>query len=356
MENNQFEDMIEFAKKICQTTIIGNNLSFLYENITPEFREKLTIAEIGRRLATMEGEHGTFTKVGDATTPNPSTKDEGFYIFDVSVFINKNEWFATFSMNMDHKINGLEFSRHPFYIAASYFNPHKVLIQDLSETPLIRYVKPALRNSSTLPMAILVHTAVSLDVDGHLGIRYPFRDFEYIAQKKVGFIKPDYRNFSSNDPIVDMAKLCINLTSELPETSSIFLILHGFASIFLPQILSSSPHPIAGAVLVNPAWEAIPGSGLQNMTPEKVPQNLPMLIIGCGRDQVMIPDHWKMWKDTAKNGDSKWVELADHFLMDADIIPTAENDLYMKVEKHVNEDALDLINRWILEHSPSQEN
>lgn len=355
MENNNFDDLIAFAKKVCETTIIGNNLSFLHENLTPEFREKLSISELGRRLAKMEGDHGTFTKVGEATTPVPSTKDEGFYVFDVSIFINKNEWFATFSMNKDHQINGLEFSRHPFYIAAPYFNPHKVLIQDINENPLIRYVKPALRNSSTIPMTILVRHGFSLDIDGHLGIRYPFRDFEYIAQKKVGFVKSDYKGFDSNNPIVDMANLCIEKVAELRETSSIFLLVHGFASLFLPQILKSSPSPVAGVVLLNPAWEALPGSGMPDMTPERVPQGIPTLIIGCGKDQVMISAHWQMWKDNVRGAESKWFERADHFLMDADQEPTMENDLYLKEEKHVHEAALDAIVDFVLRNSPQPE-
>ena len=128
-------------------------------------------------------------------------------------------------------------------------------------------------------------------------------------------------------------------------------MLHSFASLFLPQILAQRGDQIKGIILMNPAWEAIPGSGLEDMTDAKVPKDKPVLVIGSEFDQVMVPDHFEAWKAAlkdAKDVSSVWAKRADHFLMTTDRIP--DEELYMRTTGHVSEKAMTQIVSWVMNH------
>lgn len=351
-ETEALSDLTDFAKNIIQESVIGSNLQILYDNLTDEFKNKITVSELGRRLAEMEEHHGVFTKIGESTQPAPNPMAPGFWTFDISVFIKENEWFAHFSMNKEHKINDFNFSRKPFYIPADYFNPHKVISAKINDLPEIYYIKPSKRKTNKIPIALFIHAAVQMDVDGHFGLRYPFRDLDFIAQHKVGLIRNSYENYGEPDPIVSIASHSISAAQKIPECGNIFLMLHGFASLFLPSIVNKHIDSLSGIVLLNPAWEAVPGSGLENMNPEKIPHKLPILIIGSGNDQVLIKDHFDAWKKHAPEADSFWFENCDHFMMDAKQIP--QEDDYMKTEGHVNEKLMRQVFTWIRNHSTIQ--
>ncbi|OHT04836.1 hypothetical protein TRFO_27630 [Tritrichomonas foetus] len=352
MENTPPPDLIDFAKKLLQDSVIGSNLQTLHDSLTEDFKEKLTISELGRRLAEMEEHHGMFTRISDSTPPIPNPEFPGFWTIDISMYIKNNEWFAHLSINNDHKINDFNFSRKPFFIPAEYFNPHKVIDTKVNDLPEIHYIKPTKRKTNKLPIGVFIHAAVQMDIDGHFGLRYPFRDLDFMAQHKVGLIKNTYENYGEPDPIVAITSHSIHSAKKISECGNVFLILHGFASLFLPQLVEKHGDDLSGVVLLNPSWEAVPGSGLESMTIEKVPHKLPILIIGCGNDQVLIKDHFEMWKKAAPEAESGWFEHCDHFMMDAKQIPQ-ESD-YMKTEGHVNEKLMRNVITWIRSHSTEE--
>ena len=352
MSSEGLSDLIDFAIKIINESVIGSNLQFLYDSLTDEFKSSITISELGRRLAEMEENHGVITKIGDSTQPTPNPISPGFWTFDISLFIKQTEWLAHFSMNTEHKINDFNFSRRPFFIPAEYFNPHKVISTKINDLPEIYYVKPSKRKTNKIPIIVFIHTAGQMNIDGHFGLRYPFRYLDFIAQHKVGFIKSSYENYGDPDPIVSIAAYSVNAAQKIPECGNVFLMLHGFASLFLSPIFNKISSVLSGIILLNPAWEAVPGSGLENMSPEKIPHQLPILIIGCGNDQILIKDHFDTWKANAPEADSFWFEKCDHFMMDAKQIPQ-END-YLKTEGHVSEKLMRQIITWTRSHSSIQ--
>ena len=350
MEKSQ--ELIDAAKKILQDSVIGSNLQILHDNLTDDFKQRISISELGRRLAEMEENHGVFTKIGDASNLNPNPEHPGFWTFDVSVYVKNVEWFAHFSMNEEHKINDFNFSRKPFYIPPEYLNPHKIISTKVNDLPEIYYIKPTKRKTNKLPIAILIHAAVQMDIDGHFGLRYPFRDFDFIAQHKVGLIRNSYKNYGEPDPIVSIAKHSITAAHKISECNKIFIMLHGFASLFLPKIFENNSELISGIVLLNPAWEAVPGSGLKDMTKEKIPHKTPYLIIGSEFDQVMVKDHFEAWKSAVPEAESLWFNHCDHFMMEAKQIP-GEAD-YMKTEGHVSEKLMRKIITWVKSLSPDE--
>ena len=349
-----FEKISECCRNICQESIIGTNMQIIHDAIAPEFKELLTISEIGKRLALADEKSGGFKRIGNITKPTPSMEQPQYFEVRVSLFTEtNNEWLAVFSINQECKINNLFFC-HPSYIAANYFNPHKVLSQDINEKPLMKFYKPAMRKTSKIPMAILVQAILVFDIDGHMYSRYPWKDFEFLAQKKIGLIKTDGRTSDSTNAIVDIAINEVKKASELKETSKIFLLIHSFAALFLPEILKNTHIPIGGIILLNPAWEPIggPQSGNPSMTADKVPKDIPMLIIGSGNDQFLTQCHYDLWNKAAPQAEAKWYEKVDHFMMDCNDIPT--DDSYMSEEGHVNEKILRDIVAWIKKQDPVQ--
>lgn len=347
-----FTEIIKFAKDLLKASVMEGNLQMLFDSLTPEFQEKIPISELGRRLALMEQEHGMFTRIGDATEPYQNQSAPGFFEFDVKMYINTQEWFAHLSINNEHKLNDFNFSREPFYIAPQYFNPHKLSTTQLSELPLIKYIQPNKRHTVKLPIIIFIHAAVQLNIDGKMGVRYPFRDFDYIAQKKVGLIRCSYENYGDPDPIIAITNHCFEKVSNIPEKGNVYLMLHGFAALFLPKIYEQHKTEMDGVILLNPAWEAVPGSNLANMTVEKVPKDINAYIVGSGNDQIMIKDHFDMWVSAFPNCENAFYEKCDHFLMNCETIPN-ETD-YVKKDDHVNNRALKNISTWVKEHSPSE--
>ena len=354
MEEINFDDLIEQCRKICEKSIIETNMEVIHNAIAPEFKELLTMAEIAKRLALADEKSGGFRRIGDITKPEPKQDQPGYFEVRVSLYTEKgSEWLAVFSINKDCKINNLFFC-HPQYIAANYFNPHKVVSTDISEKPLIKFYKPTMRKTSKIPMAVFVQAILVFDIDGHMYSRYPWKDFEFLAQKKIGLIKTDGRTSESTNAIVDIALNGIQKAAELRETSKIFLLLHSFSALFLPEILSRTQSQIGGIVLLNPAWEPMggPQSGNPSMTADKVPKDIPMLIIGSNNDQFLTPPHFELWKKAAPQAEAKWYDKVDHFLMDASDIPTDES--YMNEEGHVNEKVLRDIVAWIKKIDPAE--
>jgi hypothetical protein len=342
------EGIIEFARKLLEDSVINRDSGVLFNALTDEFKAKQSISEISRRLAKMEEEHGSFTRIGSASTPIPNPSETEFWILDISMFVNSVEWFARLSINSECKLNDFSFFRKPFYIAPTYFNPHKVTTADLSTCPIVRFVQPQRRKTAKLPIAVFIHAAVHLDYDGHFGLRYPFRDLDFLAQHKVGLVRSSYENYGVPDAVVSLAQTSIGLAVKIPCNGGLFLIIHSFAALFLPGILAIQRSAILGIVLINPAWEAIPGSGLENMNPEKAQTGVPMLIIGSENDQVLIRDHFEIWTNAIPNAERVWLEKTDHFLMNADEIP--DESRYVATEGHVDEEAMRKIFKWIRAH------
>lgn len=336
----------EAAKELMQASVMKGDSAILFNSLTEDFKEKFTISELSRRLAQMEDQHGMFTRIGDPTEPVANPTCDGFWVFDVPMFVNQIEWLARISMNADHKLNDFAFTRKPFYICPSYFNPHKVETKDLNYLPIIKYVKPSRRKTRKLPIAVFVHPVVGVDYNGQIGLRYPFRDLDFLAQRKVGLIRSSYESYGEPDPIVSIARHGIDHAANIEENGCTLLMLHSFASLFLPAILASRD-TVKGVILLNPAWEAMPNSGLENMTDDRVPKDLPMLIVGSEFDQVMIRGHFDAWKTACPNADGIWVDKADHFLMTADSVP--DEGVYEKTEGHVSEHAMRKIAKWVRE-------
>jgi hypothetical protein len=287
------ESLVEFARQLLEDSMIKGNSSVLFNSLTEEFQMKLSISELSRRLAEMEQTRVTFTRIGSASTPVPNPTAEGFWVFDVSMFINSVEWLARVSINSNRKLNDFSFFRKPFYIAPDYFNPHKVETIELSSHPIIRLTQPKKRKTVRLPIAVFIHAVVHVGYDGQLGLRYPFRDLDFLAQHKVGVVRNSYEEFGAPDTVVSLARMSIELAIKFPSNDGLFLIVHSFVCLFLPRIIEIQRAAIVGIVLINPVWEAIPGSGLENMTIEKAQTELPMLIVGAENDQVLVKDHFE---------------------------------------------------------------
>jgi hypothetical protein len=342
------DELGAFARQLLENAVIKGDSAALFDALTDEFKATLTISEISRRLAQMEQEHGMFTQVGAASPPTPNPAAEGFWIFDVAMYINQIEWFARVSINSEHKLNDFSFSRKPFYIAPDYFNPHKIQTLQLSKHPIVRLMQPKQRKTVKLPIGVFVHAVVHVDFDGHLGLRYPFRDLDFLAQHKIGLIRSSYENYGEPDPVISLARTSIELAMTVPINGGLFLILHSLAALFLPTILAIRREAVRGVVLVNPTWEAIPGSGLENMTAEHAQTGVPVLIIGSANDQILVEEHFRLWVKAIPEAQAEWLEKTDHFLMNADQIP--DENAYLATPGHVNEKALRKIYGWIRSH------
>jgi hypothetical protein len=147
-----------------------------------------------------------FTRVGTASTPIPNPAAADFWVFDVSMFINQIEWFARVSINCDCRLNDFSFSRKPFHIAPDYFNPHKIETVELSADPIVRFMQPRRRRTVKLPVAVFVHAVVEVNYDGQIGLRYPFRDLDFLAQHKIGLVRSSYENYGEPDTVVSLAR------------------------------------------------------------------------------------------------------------------------------------------------------
>ncbi|KAH0794128.1 hypothetical protein GPJ56_002006 [Histomonas meleagridis] len=337
---NVQNDLVEYARDILKKVIIQGDIKSLHDSLVDELRDVLTIQILAQRISKID----EISEIRNATEPKLNLLSPGFWTFDIPVIIKSTEWLAHFSINSSHKINDFNFSQKPHFIPASYFNPHKVICQQLSDLPQIYYIKPVKRKTVKLPIAVFIHAAVQLDLDGHMGMRYPFRDLDFLAQHKVGLIRNSYENYGEPDTVVCIALKSIDAALSLEEHESITLILHGFAALFLPNILEKRGSLISKIILINPAWEALPESNLENMSIDKVKCDLPIMLIGCENDQIMIKDHFDMWKEALGNSYALWFENCDHFLMRALRIPT-ENDY--TVEGHVEEKVMRKMIQWM---------
>jgi hypothetical protein len=340
-----FAGLAEFSKKLLEDSVMKGDSAILFNSLTDDFKTTLTISELSRRLAQMEHDHGMFTRVDIPPPPIPDPEAEGFWIFDVPMFIGQIEWFARLSINASQKLNNFSFSRKPFYIAPTYFNPHKVKTEELSQLPLIRLNEPTRRKTRKLPICVFIHALVQVNYDGQMGLRYPFRDLDFLAQHKVGLIRNSFENYGEPDTIIAIARQSIEQAVSRPENGGTFIMLHSFAALFLPAILAIKRDAISGVILLNPAWEAAPGSGLENMTVERAQTGLPTLIIGSGNDQILVKDHFDLWQQAIPNAKCQWFEKIDHFLMDAVKIPDEAE--YVKTVGHVSEKVLRVIFGWI---------
>jgi len=345
MNQESIKELHSFGRQIIENSVIGGNLSFLHDSLTDENRERMTIADIGRRLAITEEGYGMFTRIGKPTKPVPSSIFNRAWEFEYELFIRDTLWFAHFCINNEGKLCYMNFYRKPSYVCPSYFNIHKVLSEDICQKPKIVYTKPALRKTTHLPVSVLIHTVVHVDIDGHIGLRYPFKDMEYLAQKKIGLIRGEYSGWSEPDPVISMAKLCINKAISLKEASKIVLIVHSFAALMIKEILADFNGKIGGIVLLNPAWEAAPGSNLRNMSKQNVPKGIPCLIIGSEYDQILTVQQYEKWKKWMPSSEYIVFPKTDHFIMDCDYIP--EDFEYKSWERHVNVEIIHHMRTWI---------
>jgi pimeloyl-ACP methyl ester carboxylesterase len=339
-------DLAQYAKELLEASVIGGDSGKLHNSLTDDFKQILTIAELSRRLAEME-KRGEFTRIGNASEMVPNPDAPGFWAFDVEVFAGDVQWFAHFSMNSDHKLNEFSFWGKATYMAPEYLQLEKIESRNLSELPVIRFIMPNQRKTRKLPVAVFLHAVVHLRYDGQMGVRYPFSDLDFLAQHKVGLIRNSYENYERPDPVIAIARQSLDLGSALAENGGLFLVIHSFAALFLPDFLALG-HEIRGVILINPAWEAAPESGLPNMSTDKINTDIPMLIIGSGNDQLLTDLHFQKWKESNPSADSEWFDYLDHFLMDSVGIP--DEMCYMKSEGHVNVTALRRIVKWVREH------
>ena len=335
--------IIDRVKELIQAGIVEGNMGKLYGALTQEFKDKVSMTDLGKRIAEMEEHHGMFYQIGNGVS-KPGEKD-GEWIVDLEMKSDKTsaKWTAHAVITSDLLLKELNFSRAPFYISADYYNPHKVTQIEIQAEPKILYTKPTLRKTNKLPIAALVHATIGVDEDGHMGLCYPYKDFEFLSQKKIGLVRGSFKNGSS---VIEMGNSWIDSAIKIPENGGLFLIIHSFAALFLENFLQTYEKQIAGYILLNPAWEGVPGSGLPSVDPSKISHGKPVLIIGSGNDQLLTRGHFDKWVETLPEAKTIWNSKTDHFLIDSDSL---EQD-YNQKEMHVNESVLRQIIDFIREN------
>lgn len=337
--------VIEKIQDLIKTGIIEGNLGKLYEALTPEFKQQVTITDLGKKIAEMEEHHGMFTKVGNGKAfQGPG---EGEWTID---FEMKNEkvgvWSAHVVVTPEILIKELNFSKAASYVPPDYYNLRKVERIELQNDPKIIYTKPSLRKTNKLPIAAFIHATIGVNEDGKMGLCYPYKDFEYLSQKKIGLVRG---GFKENLSFEEMANNWIHSASTIHESGGLFLIFHSFASLFLGTIMKHFGDKIIGIILINPAWEGMPNSGLPTINPSEIPHNKPYFIVGSGNDQLLTKCHFDKWIETIPEAESKWLPTTDHFLIESN--SPYDNDYNIK-EKHVNETILKEIANWIKQKCP----
>ena len=334
---------IDKVKELIQAGIIEGNMGKLYGSLTQDFKDKVTMTDLGKRIAEMEEHHGMFYQIGKGTS-TPGEK-EGEWIIDLEMKSDKTsvQWTAHAIITTDLLLKELKFLRAPSYIAAEYYNPHKVIQTEIQSNPKILYTKPSLRKTNKLAVAALIHATIGVDEDGHMGLCYPYKDFEFLSQKKIGLIRGSFQDGSS---VIEMGNKWIDSALNIQENGGLFLIIHSFAAIFLEHFLKTYQNQIIGYILLNPAWEGVPGSGLPSVDPSKILHGKPVLIIGSGNDQLLTRCHFDKWVEILPEAKTSWFPKTDHFLIDSDSL---EQNYALK-EMHVNESVLRQIIEFVRQY------
>lgn len=347
LTDEQSNDIKDFLKRICTDSILGNNVGFMHESFTDELKEKVSVSLLANLLVKYDDYVDEHSTVDDATGPRIDPEKEGFYIFEVFMTSKGVEYFASFSINIEKKINNFSINKKKCYVYPNYIKKEKIESRDISESPHVRYSRPAKRKVVKIPIAVLIHTVIFVNIDGQMYDCYPYRDFEYLAQKKIGLVRSQFDQSISEDPIINMATLSIDLAYNINERSGVYPIIHGTASLYLPEIFDNNQDKIDGLILVNPAKISPPGLNLPELTAErltKVPKNIEVLIIQSEFDQVITDDGWKMWKGYFSNSTHVFIERCDHFILETNEMIGIEQ---YERQIHANVEALDEIVKWI---------
>lgn len=333
------------AKDLVEQFCVKMDVGVLQESLSAEVKDKATCSILARNISDFERQAGAIVAVGE---PTETTTENDITTVSMPIQTEKRKdltpaqqegWYADIDLDNDGKVVRLGFSRKPVYSPPESYALNKVI--DVSIDGL-RFTKPALRRTPKIPVAVFVHSIIEVDIDGHLGQRFPFRDLSFMAQEGIGFVRAPIQQ---EIDFVTFYRDLIHKALNLPETEKVFLIVHGHAALFLPEIIEGIT--LDGIVLLNPVWEAHPDLGIPPMQNDRVPQNIPVLIIGSGYDQFFTPLQFESWRSAIPTSEYTMFPDVDHFLMTCRQ-PPVENE-YAATPGHVKSDVIRSISKWILE-------
>ncbi|KAH0792396.1 hypothetical protein GPJ56_003573 [Histomonas meleagridis] len=341
----------EYAIQCLDEGLVKGNIQEFYDKWSENSKKCMNFVSFGRLIAQLQKINGKFTRVGRASEPEEREGAPGFWILRVEMFVDDIEFCVTISFNDKKNIGDFQFCRSCIYHTPSYIKEQLIERVTLFDSPKVLLSKPI--NTSSFPCALFVHTMIDKDIDIRMGYTFPGRDLEMLPCAKVGLIRGEYSPEMKQCPVpmIPFASKLMEQATMRDDISNIFFIFHSYSALFIGDIVRKFPGVISGAILVNPAWDAPEELGLKSLTDDRIPTDIPLLIIGSGFDQFVEPDQFKKWKKWADKHhcESIYYDTCDNFLMQCNHMPSPEE--YSIFEKHMSDVPLRKITQWIKEKS-----
>jgi len=339
----------DYSKEIMSNLFFNGDLVGFYEIWSDFSKTCISYPELGKKLAAFEQTYGRIDRIGDTTSPTLHPRAPGFWCLTLYVYVQDIQFFTFLSFNKDKRLGDFQIGRSCIYHPPDYIKEARFERVTLASDPLVLYSKPTKVSTPQFPVALLIHAACQLSVDGRIGFCFPYKDLEYLPSANIGLIRGEFNEdmLDTGDPIPVFTGRLMQFALNLQEINSVFLIIQAYAALYIPKIARKFSGTIAGIVLINPAWDTIPESPMETMSIEKYPKGIPTLIICSGNDQVLDHSHQNKWKEAASKirADYEFYDQVDHFLFSTPEIPPQEE--YKVFEKHMSDVPLRRIAQWI---------
>lgn len=341
----------DFTHEILENALIKGDISTFYNMWSDESKTCMTFVQFGRTLAHNYQTYGKFTRIGKVGEPQKMKND--FWFMRVQLFVEDIEFFALISISEDKRLGDFSFGRCCIYHTPDYINNSRFdRIVLNKENPCIVFSKPT-NVTGQFPTALFIHSVAGKDVNLRMGFCFPLLDYEFLPSNGIGFLRCDFSEsmIETSDPIIAMTSKLMETALMNDDSSKIFLILHSYAANYLNAILKKFPDIVSGVILVNPCWNAPPGSPLTTMTVEQLPKDMPMLALGGGYDQVNPPGEFANWESAMKKvgGESYIYDSCDYFLLACPQKPIPQE--YSIFERHISDVPLRKMAQFIKAHS-----
>lgn len=341
--------MKEFAKEVLTRGMVGGDIPGFYNLWMDAGKQNMSLIDFGRFIAQSVQLHGKFTRVGEPSEPLRRLGNPDFWLMNVPLFAGDIEFFAVISFNEQRRICDFSFGRKCIYHQPSFIKEdrlERILLCEKEPRTIYTRPRPA---PGPIPVALYIHPLTHVDVDARLGFSFIGRDWEFLAMLQVGLLRSEYidSHLESGAPIVPYVSKTLEFAMQLPDLGGVYLILHSYAAMYIDEIVKKFPGVIDGVIVISPIWFAPPDTIMVTMEERRIPRDVPLLVIGGGRDIVLQPKEFQKWSQAAKKigAESVFYESCDHYLLASDRTPVPQE--YAMIEKHLSDVPLRKIAHWI---------
>jgi hypothetical protein len=341
--------MRELAKESLTRLFVNGELQYFYNLWSEHSKTCITLIDFGRVLAQSMFLNGKFTAIGEPEEPKLRMGSSNVWLMVVPMFAGDIEFFAKISFNEEKQICDFQFARclkyhRPEWIKSDRFE--RIVLHE--SDPRTIFTKP-LRATEPAPVAMILHFMAQATVDIRMGYCFIGLDWEYLACANIGLIRTEYTQdmVDTADPVLPFATKCMEAAMQVPDATGFYIIVWSYVALYLDAICNKFPGSVDGIVLVNPVWYAPPGSPMASFSEDRVPKDIPILLIGSGMDELVEPSNFKKWKAVIEKMGCEAVlyDKCDHFLIGCNDRPRMPE--YSMVEKHVSDVPLRKIAQWI---------